>query len=63
VTVPGDVRPEAPETVFVMKGLNWLLFAIGMTGLWLTTHSWVALLWCLVASIHVTVRLKAPAQS
>jgi hypothetical protein len=35
--------------------LNFLFFVIGISGVWLTTHSLVAVLFAVIASIHVRV--------
>jgi hypothetical protein len=50
---------EGKTELVALKPLNWLLFAIGMAGLWLTTHSWQALLFGWVASLHISVRVKS----
>lgn len=35
--------------------INFIFFFIGIYGLWNLTHNWVALGWCLIASLHINV--------
>ena len=45
-------------TIKTPRLLNWAFFFVGMIALWLTTHNGWAMFWALVASIHVTIRIK-----
>lgn len=47
-----------PRFVYTPHALNFSLFGIGMLGLWLTTHSWPALGWAALASLHFTLTVK-----
>lgn len=38
--------------------LNFLLFIIGMIGVWFTTYSLIALLFTFIASLHITVKVN-----
>lgn len=35
--------------------INFIFFGIGMYGLWGVTHSWYALGWCFIASLHINL--------
>jgi hypothetical protein len=41
-----------------LTDLNYLLFFVGMIGVWITTHSLQVMLFAFIASIHVTVQVK-----
>lgn len=36
--------------------VNFIFFLVGMVGLWLSTHSGVALFWGLLASLHFSLK-------
>lgn len=37
------------------KRLNWFVFFLGMTMLWITTHNWTAMFWAFIASLNFTL--------
>lgn len=45
-------------TLSAMSAMNWTLFVVGMTIVWLVAHSGAALLGAFVASIHLSVKQK-----
>lgn len=38
--------------------INFSFFVFGMVGVWMVTHSWLAMFWAFVASIHVSFSVK-----
>lgn len=36
---------------------NWIFFAVGMAGVWLVTHSFQALLFAWIASLHMDINV------
>jgi hypothetical protein len=38
--------------------LNYLFFVVGMLGVWFTTHNFTALLFTLIASIHISIGVE-----
>lgn len=34
--------------------INFMLGAIGMIGVWITTENWWAMLWAFIATLHFT---------
>lgn len=41
---------------FAENCVNFSFCFVGMVGLWLVTHNWLAIFWCFVASIHFGIR-------
>ena len=41
----------------VYAGLNYSLCAIGLTGVWFVSESWLAVLFAFIASLHFTRRI------
>lgn len=41
-----------------LKWLNFLFGAIGVVGIWLTTHSWPALIFGFIGAIHIDYKLN-----
>lgn len=46
------------EKLFTFRALNWMLFGIGISIVWLSSHSWIALLGAWVASMHFTLKIE-----
>ena len=52
-----------PEYVWTPRGLNYAFFVVGLLIVVLSTHSWVATLGCLIASLHINVKVKSGVSS
>ena len=49
-----------PETIYTPRWLNWILFLIGMTMVWISSHHNLGTMaWAFVASLHVAWRQRA----
>jgi hypothetical protein len=38
--------------------INFVFFVIGITGVWITTHNWLAMFWTFIAAVHITFTNK-----
>jgi hypothetical protein len=51
----GSVKPE---TYITLGPVNTLLLILGLAIVWSASHSWLAVLGALVASIHIALRMR-----